>query len=218
MANDFLTNLRAARSGANNRVQGNTLPTRGDMQKQRRGKVDPNSFYNFLRMLPGTIEVPKGEERLNIKDVPASNVDRMSPEAEAEFNENEKQRRWAADQGTLNAEDNLEKANAAWNGSLQVEPGQSSFDNSLAILDNYDALEDILDQYDKKNTWTEKKAYLKNAYPKFKDNSGDIGRWFSLLYDNTSRAQAFGETNTKNVSDIMRGLNERVRRLLLKRS
>lgn len=215
MANDFLLNLRATRGNNQNNVS-RQLPTRGDIQKQRRTDVDPNSFTNFLRIALGMQRVPVGKEQLNIEDVPAGNMDRMSPNEARTFMEQKHLNEQAAQNGSLRVENDLNKYNAAVNGDLYHE-GRSTFDNAFGVLQNYDALNKVLDEYDAINTWSGKRKFLENAYKRFDDKNGDIGRWFSKLYDFTIEAQDFGEWDTRNVTDTMRRLNEHVKNRWLRK-
>lgn len=221
MANDFVTNLRASRSNASNTANNlNTPVTRGDMQKQRQKEtgVSPNAFINFLRIALGIQKAPVEKEQLNIEDVPPVSIDKMSPERAEEHTENYMINRYRADNGTKYLENDLDKYNAAVNGDRYLVHGKSDFENAYGVLENYDALNDILDQYDRLNTWVEKRKFLKDAYRNFDDKYGDIAKWFERLQGYTLEAQQYGEWNTKNVTDVMRQINDNVRKRLLQKS
>lgn len=225
MANNFVLNLRAVRSDTNskasNMANNTKMPiTRGDIQKQRQAqsKVDPNAFINFLRMITLSPEVKKEKEQLNIEDVPPTSVDKMPPERAEEHAENYIINRDRADRGTQYLENDLNKYNAAVNSDRYLVHGKSDFENAYGVLENYDALNDILDQYDRLNTWVEKRKFLKDAYRDFDDKYGDIAKWFDRLYGYTLEAQQYGEWDTKNVTDVMRQINSNVRKRLLQKS
>ena len=219
MANKFLTNLRANR-GNTQSSNSNSLPTRGDIQKQNRTEVSPNAFINFMRMLAGPIisTGTKDQESQSVEEAPAQNIDKMSPESEQTFIDNWRQQRESARNGSLNQENDLNKYNASINGTVHVAPGHSSFEKAYGILDNYDALNKVLDEYDKVNTWPGKRRYLEDAYKNFDSNDSDVRKWFNRLYDYTIEAQQFGEWDTKNVSNVMRTINDNVKERLLKQS
>lgn len=200
-------------------VNSNQLPTRGDMQKERRSQsgVDPDSFINFLRMMLGGVKVQKGKKQLNIEDVPAGNVDKMSPEDAQQFNRNRRDNAISANNGTLHVENSINKYNPAVNGTLDVPYGHSDFEKAYGILDNYDALNNVLDEYDAIDTWAGKRRYLQEAYKRFDSNDNDITKWFNRLYTYTEQAQDFGEWNTKAVTDVMRQINDNVKRRLLRK-
>ena len=213
---EFLNNFRNARLNPFSSSSSPSLITRGDMQKERQKQstVSPDSFYTFLRGLFGV--ATKGKDQLNIKDVPAGNMDRMSPNEARAFMEQKRQNEQAAQNGSLRVENDLDKYNAAVNSDLYHEE-RSTFDNAFGVLQNYDALNKVLDEYDTINTWSGKRKFLKDAYKRFDDKNGDIGRWFSRLYDFTIEAQDFGEWDTRNVTDTMRRLNEHVKNRWLKK-
>lgn len=213
MANDFLLNLRAARGNNQNNIS-RQLPTRGDIQKQRRTDVAPNSFTNFLRMALGMYEAPVGKKQLNIEDVPPKNMDKNPPDYDQTFAEQQTLNRSMAERGTLKLENDLNKYNAAVNGDMVVPSGRSEFENAYGILDNYDKLNKLLDDYDAINTWAGKRRFLENSYKNFDDKNDDIRKWFNRLYGYTEEAQQFGEWNTKSVSNVMRQINENVKRNL----
>lgn len=213
----FYDNLRASRTG--NRQVSNSLPTRGDMQKERQkqSSVSPDSFINFLRGVLGLWPAVRGKEQLNIEDVPASNMDRMSPDDAQQFNSNRRDNAISANNGTLNLENDLNKYNPAVNGTLDVPYGHSDFEKAYGILENYDALNNVLDEYDAINTWAGKRRYLQEAYKRFNSNDNDITKWFNRLYDYTEQAQDFGEWDTKAVTNVMRQINDNVKNRLLRK-
>lgn len=216
MANEFLLNLRAARGNNQNNVS-RRLPTRGDMQKQRQTDVDPNSFINFLRMSLGIRKAPAREKQLNIEDVPPQNMDKNSPEYDQSFALEEMLDEMMANDGTLKLENDLDKYNAAINGTFAVPYGHSEFENAYGILNNYDKLNKLLDDYDAIDTWAKKRKFLENSYKNFDDKNEDINKWFNRLYGYTQQAQNFGEWDTKNVSNVMRQINENVKRNLIRK-
>ena len=216
MANKFLTNLRASRSTAQNTDISNKLPTRGDIQQQRQNNVDPNSFINFLRIVSGGVPVEKGKDQIGIESVPPHAMDKMSPSTVEEITEENYRKRWAAEQGSRYTENNVPQLEAATNGTLDVPFGRSDFYNAFGVLENYDALNKLLDQYDQIKTWAEKRKFLEDSYKKFDDKYGDISKWFNRLYGFTMEAQQYNEPYTKRVSDVMRELNENIKRRLLR--
>ena len=216
MANDFLTNLRASRGGGQS-TNTNKLPTRGDIQKQKQGNVSPDSFVNFLRIALGGQRVPIGKEQISIEEAPASNVDKMSPEVTSEVQEKGTWDRIIADRGSLKYENDLNKYNAAVRGTTDIPYGHSEFENAYGVLNNYNELNKVLDEYDAINTWNGKRQYLKDVYKKFDDKYGDISKWFDRLYGYTLEAQAFNEDDTKKVTDVMRQINENVKNRFLRK-
>ena len=217
MANDFLTNLRASR-GSSRTETPNRAPTRGDIQKQKQEESSPGSFTNFLRLFFGMPELTKGKKQISVEEAPAYTIDRLSPENADLFIEQQKLNRQNAKSGTLNLENNLDKYNAAVNGGIDIPSGFSEFENAYGVLNNYEKLNKLLDDYDAINTWSGKQRFLENSYKTFDDKYGDIGRWFNKLYGYTKEAQQIGEWDTRNVSNVMRRINNNIRNMLLKQS
>ena len=187
MANNFLTNLRASKSTAQNADTSSKLLTRGGIQQQRQNNGVADTFIKFLRLVSNATAAEKGNGQADVESGSPRNIDKMSPDMVEKI-----------------AEENYRKDLAA--------------DNAYGIFDNYDALNKVLDQYDSIETWAEKRNFLKDAYKNFNDKYGDIGRWFDKLYGFTIEAQAFNEPYTKNVSNVMRKINESVRRKLVRKS
>jgi hypothetical protein len=161
--------------------------------------------------------VAKGKEQLDIKDVPSENVDRMSPESTQQFVRNKRDNAVNAGKGTLRLENDISKYNPAVNGTIDIPSGHSDFEKAYGILTNYDALNNVLDEYDKVNTWAGKKRYLQEAYKKFDSSDNDVNKWFNKLYEYTTQAQDFGEWDTRAVTDVMRQINENVKERLLRK-
>ena len=76
---EFITNFRNAR--LNQLSSSPALLTRGDIQKQRQAqsKVDPNAFFNFLRMITISPEVEKAKEQMNPQDTSDQTVIPKAP-------------------------------------------------------------------------------------------------------------------------------------------
>lgn len=217
MANDFLTNLRAAR-GNQQKNTSKTLPTRGDLQKQRQTEPSSDAFVNFLRKALGMPTIQKEKEPLTLENVSPQNIDKASPETEREQRMTESFNRYLANQGNLDATNDLNKFNAAYKGTLDAPLVHSDFDQAFGVLNNYDALNKVLDEYDAINTWSGKRRFLEDTYKKFDDKYGDIAKWFDRLYGFTLEAQDFGEWDTKKVTDAMRRLNDNIKKMLLRKS
>lgn len=217
----FYDNLRASRSNQSNR-QDNTrnIIERGDMQKQRQAQtvVDPNAFFNFLRMVTLSPEKEKEKEQISLEEASPEFIDK--PTQNHMYNEEEAYNinKGLAERGSLKIEDDLNKTNAANNGHLYASP-PSGIDRAYGILFNYDSLNKVLDEYDALNTWNKKRDFVKEAYKKFeKNNDKYIDKWFDMLYQNTLAAQQYGETETRNVTDGLRSLNEDVKWALTRKS
>ena len=155
MANNFLTNLRAARSNASNTANNlNTPVTRGDMQKQRQAQssVDPNAFYNFLRMVTLSPEVEKSEEQTS------NNIQTTGPET-------------PKTPSFKYREQITDSSREYWRPFLGDD-----------VQKNYDKLYSILDKASSLNNFDDAKEYMKQLKDtnEYKTNSG-IRTWINDL-------------------------------------
>ena len=207
----FYDNLRASRS--NTKVPESTLPTRGDMQKERAASNPPKvSFTDVLRAIGplfGVINIEKGKEPA---EAIAPYVDKNSPEQAQKFAEEEERKFGQADRGNLFSENIIENQQSSEKGTLyqthDIEPYMSQ-----DILDNYDNLNKILDAYDAAQTWIDKRNVVRDAARNFKNMSAPINAWLEELDYQTTMGH-YGNTNPKGISDHMRQLTDTVRRLM----
>lgn len=221
MANNFVLNLRAVRSEANskasNMANNTKMPiTRGDIQKQRQAqsKVDPNAFINFLRMITISPEVKKEKEQININDAPAQNIDRMSPEQTERFREEEATKDSQAYNGTLFLDPKIKEQMSAENGTLFTDDMLRHY-ATQDMFDNYDRLNEILDDYDLAETWVGKYKVIENAIRSFGENiPPSVYDWLDEIGYQTSMGSLYGGRNPKDISDYMRQLNNTIKRIM----
>lgn len=217
MANNFVTNLRAARSNASNVANNLKTPvTRGDMQKQRQAqsKVDPNAFINFLRMITISPEVEKEKEQVNIKGVPVQNMDKTPPEQTKQFEEYQNEKGAQADRGTLFLDPKIKEQMSAENGTLFTDDMIRHY-ATRDIFNNYDRLNKILDDYDLAETWSGKYKVIENAIKSFGENMPQsVYDWLDEINYQTSMGSLYGGRNPKDISDYMRQLNNTIKRIM----
>lgn len=203
MANNFVLNLRAVRSEANSKASNmanntKTPITRGDMQKQRQAQS----------------KVEKAKEQMNINEVPAQSIDRMSPEQAQQFERYQNQEWAQADKGTLFLDPKIKEQMSADDGALFMDDIIRRY-ATRDIFDNYDRLNKILDDYDLAETWSGKYKVIENAIKSFgEDMPQSIYDWLDEINYQTSMGSLYGGRNPKDISDYMRQLNNTIRRIM----
>ena len=217
MANNFLTNLRAARSNTSNAANNLKTPvTRGDIQKQRQAqsKVDPNAFFNFLRMVTLSPEVKKSEEQINVKDAPAQSVDKMSPEQAEQLEEYQNRKESQANSGTLFLDPKVKEQMSAENSTLFTDDTIRHY-ATRDIFDNYDRLNKILDDYDLAETWGDKSKVIENAIKSFGEEiPQSVYDWLDEIGYQTSMGSLYGGRDPRDISNYMRQLNNTIKRIM----
>lgn len=207
----FYDNLRASRS--NTKVPESALPTRGDMQKERAAANPPKvSFTDVLRALSPLFSVFNIEKGKEPAEAITPYVDKNSPEQVQKFSEEAERKFGQADRGALFSENIIENQQNADRGTLYQTRNFEPY-MSQDILDNYDYLNKILDDYDAAKTWIDKRNVVRNAAKSFKNMSEPINAWLEELDYRTTMGH-YGDTDPKSISDYMRQLNEMVRRLM----
>lgn len=210
----FYDNLRASRGGPNQTL--NALPTRGDMQKERRPSQAPSSFTDLLRVVLGTDPAARGKEQLSIDSVSPENLDKMSPESAQEYDERKMMNIWGANRRALNLEKDLGKYNAAVEGDMYGSSRYSTLNDAYDVFQNYAELNKVLDEYDTIDTWVGKRRFLDEAYQRFNRDQKGIAEWFDQLREYTTQAQNADEWDPRRVSDAMRRINEGIKNRLQK--
>lgn len=159
----FFENLRASRR--NTKTPTSSLPTRGNMQKERQNDIAQKRW--------------DGVDWNGLNKWAKQEVSKTPEQREEEI----QQKGETATRGTVFLKrDILNDPNL-----FEIDP-QIDFFSNLQIAQNSDKLNKIVDDYEAANGWDEKQQVIKNGYESFPNKTAKLIQWFDNFARLTSRS------------------------------